>query len=297
MKKEQSDEEIYLNPKTSLNKKLEIMDKVVCRLFTNASRWDNVSFDDEKTAYKVANYDFYLNNTYLCQVENKEEMYIEYLKCYLNALSDPFFIEEVPLEDEFIRQKCKEANLLNYYYSYYFKRKKSKSDFIIFSKSTNALSQWYKCKFEDNEGIIYNSAEQYMMAKKALLFKDEETYHKIMEEDDLSSIKKYGREIRSFDNIIWDKYKEDIVYKANFFKFFQNEELKIFLKSTGNKVIVEANPNDNIWSCGLKPDDENIYNEEKWKGQNLLGKIIMQVRDVIYEDDYRNVNDILIVKS
>lgn len=297
MKKEQSDEEIYLNPKTSLNKKLGIMDKVVCRVFANASRWDNVSFDDEKTAYKVANYDFYLNNTYLCQVENKEEMYIEYLKCYLNALSDPFFMEEVPLEDEFIRQKCKEANLLNYYYSYYFKRKKSKSDFIIFSKSTNALSQWYKCKFEDNEGIIYNSAEQYMMAKKALLFKDEETYHKIMIEDDLSSIKKYGREIRSFDNIIWDKYKEDIVYKANFFKFFQNEELKTFLKSTDNKVIVEANPNDNIWSCGLKPDDENIYNEEEWKGENLLGKIIMQVRDVLYEDDYRNINDILVGKS
>lgn len=38
MKKEQSDEEIYLNPKTSLNKKLEIMNKKVYISFVNASR-------------------------------------------------------------------------------------------------------------------------------------------------------------------------------------------------------------------------------------------------------------------
>ena len=43
-------------------------------------------------------------------------------------------------------------------------------EFEIFSKPTDILSQWYKCSFKDDKEIVYNSAEQYMMAKKALLF-------------------------------------------------------------------------------------------------------------------------------
>ena len=46
--------------------------------------------------------------------------------------------------------------------------------------SKSCLSQWYDCSFEI-DGILYSTAEQYMMSQKALLFNDNETNLKIME--------------------------------------------------------------------------------------------------------------------
>ncbi|MDD5387330.1 MAG: hypothetical protein PHQ22_09065 [Sulfuricurvum sp.] len=118
MKKEQTQKEIYLDPKTSHEEKLDIMCNEVYEAFGLKSRWDNVSFDDEPTRYEVTNYDFYLNS-FVSQVENKEENYIEYLKCYLRVLSDGFFYgEEIPEEYEFIKQKCREAGIEDIYTRY-----------------------------------------------------------------------------------------------------------------------------------------------------------------------------------
>ena len=48
-------------------------------------------------------------------------------------------------------------------------------------------SQWVSSKFSI-DGITYNCAEQYMMAKKALLFKDTEQLEKIMNTDNPLSL-------------------------------------------------------------------------------------------------------------
>lgn len=292
--KRKNNEEKYLNPLTSKEERIKILYEEISRLvglFTYHGQFRGSDKLENLATYKE------YESSYFSKVENKEEIYVEYLKAYNYGLKecalDDMNDDE---ENEFIKQKCKEVNLLKYYYNYYFKIKKSKIDFIIFLKPTNALSQWYECKFTDNENIIYNSAKQYMMAKKALLFKDNEAYKKIMNENELAIIKKLGRKVKSFDSEVWDEHKEDIVYKANYFKFVRNEELKNFLKSTGNKTIVEANPNDAIWSCGLKENDENIYNESKWLGSNLLGKILMQVRDILFEDEQRDIDDYVFIK-
>ena len=168
---------------------------------------------------------------------------------------------------------------------------KEYQEFEIFSKSTDILSQWYKCSFKDNKGFIYNSAEQYMMAKKALLFQgNDNTYRMIMKSDDMKTIKDLGRQIYPFNQIIWDKYKMQIVFEANYFKFNYNYSCnkKVYLVnhllSTDDKYIVEANPNDMIWASGLKQNNNDITNISKHKGQNLLGKILMKVRDICKED-------------
>lgn len=45
--------------------------------------------------------------------------------------------------------------------------------------TASCLSQWYDCNFVI-DGVEYHTAEQYMMASKAKLFKDEEVYNEIM---------------------------------------------------------------------------------------------------------------------
>lgn len=43
--------------------------------------------------------------------------------------------------------------------------------------------------------------------------------------------------------------------------------------------MVEASPYDRIWGIGLTASDPLAQNEETWLGQNLLGKVLDDVRD------------------
>lgn len=75
-----------------------------------------------------------------------------------------------------------------------------------------------------------------------------------------------------------------IVFEGNYAKFTQNEDLKDFLLSTGDKVLVEASPYDKIWGIGMRESAEGINNPNNWKGTNLLGFAIMQVRDMLMQE-------------
>ena len=63
-------------------------------------------------------------------------------------------------------------------------------------------------------------------------------------------------------------------------KFKSGEKLE-FLLNTGDKIIVEASPYDSIWGIGMGAKDENIEYPTAWKGENLLGFAIMEVRDLL----------------
>jgi len=137
--------------------------------------------------------------------------------------------------------------------------------------------QWLRSPIvEDSVG--YNCNEQYMMAKKAETFSDGVMLKEIMDTTSPRKQKMFGRKIANFDSDTWDKVKFDIVTQANRLKFTQNEYFKELLLSTGDKIIVEASPEDPIWGIGLHYDDDDVLDESKWKGENLLGKSIMVVR-------------------
>ena len=140
------------------------------------------------------------------------------------------------------------------------------------------LSQWYDVAFEV-DGVVYHTAEQYMMAQKALLFGDKEVFDEIMQAASPREYKKLGREIRNFDGKIWDTKKYGIVVDGNKAKFSQNEELKEYLLSTGVAILAEASPYDKIWGIGLNPASAAKGTVQDWKGQNLLGCALMEVRD------------------
>lgn len=139
------------------------------------------------------------------------------------------------------------------------------------------LSQWYNCRFIINN-IEYNCAEQYMMAEKARVFNDQNTLRDIMSTDDPRMQKSLGRKVKNFDKRIWDHFCYPIVLAGNFAKFKQNQDLKEYLLSTGNKVLVEASPYDTIWGIGLGIQDPLRLDQKNWRGQNLLGSAIMEAR-------------------
>ncbi len=145
------------------------------------------------------------------------------------------------------------------------------------SVGPSCMSQWYPAHFEV-DGILYNCAEQYMMAEKARYFGDTEMEAQILASGSPKEMKALGRKVRDFDAARWDDHKYHAVVKGNLHKFVQNEQFRDFLLATGNKVIVEASPRDCIWGIGLGKDNPAAADPTRWRGQNLLGFALMEVR-------------------
>ena len=61
-------------------------------------------------------------------------------------------------------------------------------------------------------------------------------------------------------------------------KFSQNPELRQALEDTGSKTLVEANPKDTYWGAGLSLECEQVWEQHNWKGKNMLGKLLVQLR-------------------
>lgn len=148
------------------------------------------------------------------------------------------------------------------------------------SITKSCFSQWFACRFTV-DGVEYSTAEQYMMAQKALLFGDNKIYNEIMKASHPKQFKALGRMISGFDDKIWNQHKTDIVIKGNTAKFSQNQELKYFLLNTNERILVEASPYDKIWGIGMKSDDSRCENPTLWQGENLLGFCLMEARDII----------------
>ncbi|MGN0733256.1 MAG: NADAR domain-containing protein [Emergencia sp.] len=161
------------------------------------------------------------------------------------------------------------------------KLKDMKSNVICFYHEYDdygCFSNWYRADFE-YAGRRYTSVEQYMMYQKVAMFGAWELAERIMATDDPAEIKKLGRsEISAFDSEVWDKTCYTIVKRGVFAKFNQNPQLAEILLSTGNKVLAEASANDRKWGIGVDCCDDVRFKVSGWRGQNLLGRALMEVR-------------------
>jgi ribA/ribD-fused uncharacterized protein len=156
--------------------------------------------------------------------------------------------------------------------------KKQESKKVIgFWHKEHFMSQWHPVKFTENN-ITFSNCEQYMMYHKALLFKDNEVAEKILKTTDPAKMKKYGREVKNFDEDIWKENRSRIVTQCNYLKFSQNKDLAAKLLETGDAVLAEASPYDKIWGIGMTSDNKDMQDSSKWKGLNLLGYALMDVR-------------------
>lgn len=190
------------------------------------------------------------------------------------------------LEEELIEEKISKRLIDN-----------NKEKFTFFWETESPFSQWYKSKFIASvyfwpkrefvnqlvkngypEEVEFTSAEQFVMYTKAMLFMDLETAGEILKTKNLRKIKDLGRQVKPFIENTWNVYRWNVVYMANKYKFTQNEKLKQALLNTKETTLVEASPYDKIWGIGLSEKDLQASNRSTWKGQNLLGEILTELR-------------------
>ena len=144
----------------------------------------------------------------------------------------------------------------------------------------SCLSQWYESPFVEGD-VTYRTAEHFMMARKAELFGDLAARDAILRAEDPGKAKSLGRKVTGFHNDIWESNRLGIVVKGNLLKFGQNPRLGKFLLHTGNSVLVEASPLDTIWGIGLGANSDAARDPSRWRGLNLLGFALMEVRSKV----------------
>lgn len=147
------------------------------------------------------------------------------------------------------------------------------------------FSQWFPASFTV-DGLTYPTAEHWMMAEKARLFKDEDAFQAVLKSKTPGEAKKIGRRVRHFDDALWKANGYRMVIEGSIHKFRQNRAMGEYLINTGNRVLVEASPVDEIWGVGLTKDSDQVLNPETWRGLNLLGFALMEARDYLNENGF-----------
>jgi ribA/ribD-fused uncharacterized protein len=141
----------------------------------------------------------------------------------------------------------------------------------------SCLSQWWPAPFVVGDQR-YATAEHFMMASKARTFGDPEHLRAILEAKTPADAKKLGRAVRGFDAARWSAVAFDCVVQGSVAKFSSTPQLRAFLASTGEAILVEASPRDTIWGIGLGPTNPAVHDPAKWRGKNQLGFALTRAR-------------------
>lgn len=144
------------------------------------------------------------------------------------------------------------------------------------------FSQWYPASFVVN-GIRYPTAEHWMMAAKAMTFNDLDIYARVIDDCSASApdprhAKLLGRQVKGFDQEKWLRVAFEIVTRGNVYKFGQNPELGMYLRNTGDRILVEASPRDAVWGIGMSSSHPDASNPARWPGLNMLGFALVEAR-------------------
>lgn len=163
---------------------------------------------------------------------------------------------------------------------------KTTETMVLFWRGRDVFSNFYRKPFL-HKGIKFNWSEQAVMYRKAMFFGAKDVAEEILEADNSMDCKQLGRSRRiPFKEEIWEQERE-LIYKEVLVDKFSIPELKKEILSTEDKILVEASPFDYIWGVGLGEDDPRILEPKQWKGLNLLGKVLMEVREHLRKEDIK----------
>lgn len=124
------------------------------------------------------------------------------------------------------------------------------------------LSNFHPCDLMV-AGIVYPSSEHAYMAMKVASKAERLVIASI---EKANKVKQYGQTVTLRHN--WEDIKVAMMFRVCYAKFLLNEDLKQLLVLTGDKYLEETN----YWG-------DTTWGKCNGQGQNLLGKVLMAVRE------------------
>ncbi|RLN52724.1 hypothetical protein BBJ28_00016462 [Nothophytophthora sp. Chile5] len=158
------------------------------------------------------------------------------------------------------------------------------------------LSNFHPCEFSDAEGQRYFSSEQYFMKRKQEMFdpENDKLAVAILRAKAPPVAKRLGRQVRNYDDAVWNESRYAVMVDALKLKFSSDEALTVRLLATGERNLYEASRRDGIWGIGLSVTNvAHMFREDaKFRrtgdvaaeiqaecfGSNLLGRALMETR-------------------
>lgn len=128
--------------------------------------------------------------------------------------------------------------------------------------------------------IVFENSEAAFMYLKAMEFGDTVIADQILLDHAPKRVKALGKRVNGFDEEAWATVRYERMFDAVLAKFLMNPKLSREMVRS-DKILVEASPVDRIWGIGLAPNDIRAQDVTNWNGLNLLGKVCMEVRDVL----------------
>ena len=152
---------------------------------------------------------------------------------------------------------------------------KTVDDVTCFFSLLSPLSNFHQVRFQIDQKE-YSCVEEYMQSEKALFVQRPDIAQQIKQASHPREMKHLGDSVM-VDMNEWLPKAKDVVYKACHAKFSQNPVCRQFLLDTEDNLLAEAGP-DQIWGTGIMMTSEKAF-DKNWPGQNILGQILMKIRD------------------
>lgn len=130
--------------------------------------------------------------------------------------------------------------------------------------------------------VTYHSAKQALAAELAKVFSDDEGFRRVMDAESPAEVsytmEQAMEEKKEVTPETWAANTKRFLYEIHQAKFDQYPELQGRLLSTGDALLAFYQPGDELLGIGIPTDDVHAKNPIYWKGQNLLGSILMEIR-------------------
>jgi N-glycosidase YbiA len=124
------------------------------------------------------------------------------------------------------------------------------------------MSNFYRSKLTIY-GRTWATVEHAYQAQKCL---DDKEYNEIHEAKTPRIARNLGQQVKMRKD--WDSVKYSVMEECVRAKFTQDEFIRKELLATGDEELIEDSPVDSYWGCGADG-----------RGQNMLGKILMKIRE------------------
>ena len=117
------------------------------------------------------------------------------------------------------------------------------------------------------DGVVWPTSEHFFQAQKFAGTEHEEAIRHASTPDKAA---KMGRDRKRPLRADWEEMRNDVMQLATYCKFTQHPELRQLLLDTEDAWLVEHTTNDHYWGDG-----------GDGSGQNMLGRILMEIRDLL----------------
>lgn len=196
--------------------------------------------------------------------------------CYEEWLNGPFMYygKNPKGKTEYDKKREENEALVNMYKELCFNSKNERWNTIIFSfknKNYSYLSNFYNVAVEYN-GLRYRNAEAAYQSMKTLDSAKQKEFVSLLGKDAI----RFGKTLRVRSD--WEFIKYDVLVDICYAKFSGSYDMTTKLLSTGKAYLLNDTTSwhDNeLGNCECGRKCKNIV------GENLLGKALMQVRDMM----------------